>query len=191
MTRTAELADDVLAGRAAHGDQQAFGALVTRYKSPLYGYVRRYVGNADDAHDLLQQTFLSAWLAFGGYDARRPLGVWLRAIARNKCRDHGRKSKIMRLLMIPDRGTAASQVADARPNPEERWIDEEGLRAMDRAIAGLPRALKEPFLLTAFEGLSQIKAGHELGISAKAVETRVYRARRRLANTLKSSDGET
>lgn len=191
MTPLARLADDVLAGRAACGDEQAFAALVNRYKAPLYNYVRRYVGNADDAYDLLQRTFLSAWLALGRYDPRRPLGVWLRAIARNKCRDHGRRMKVVRMLMIADWGTAASQVADGRPNPEERWIDEEGLRAIDRAIAGLPHALKEPLLLTAFEGLSHIEAGNELGISAKAVETRVYRAKQKLASMLASSDGET
>lgn len=187
----AELGDDALAERAAHGEARAFAALVTRYKAPLYGYVRRYVGNADDAYDLLQQTFLSAWRALDRYDARLPLIGWLRAIARNKCRDHARKTKVMRLLMIADWSEAEARVADARPNPEETWIEEEGLRAIAAAIAALPRALKEPLLLTVFEGLGHIEAGRELGITAKAVETRVARARRKLARSLDPSFGNT
>ena len=191
MTLLAELGDDALAARAARGNAQAFAALVTRHKAPLYSYVRRYVGSADDAYDLLQQTFLSAWLALGRYDVKLSLVAWLRAIARNKCRDHARKTKVMRLLMIDDWSVPASRVADDRADPEETWIEEEGLRAIDAAIADLPHALKEPLLLTAFEGMSHIEAGRELGITAKAVETRISRARQKLASTLNPSDGES
>ena len=191
MTLLAELGDDALAARAARGNAQAFAALVTRHKAPLYSYVRRYVGSADDAYDLLQQTFLSAWLALGRYDVKLSLVAWLRAIARNKCRDHARKTKVMRLLMIDDWSVPASRVADDRADPEETWIEEEGLRAIDEAIADLPHALKEPLLLTAFEGMSHIEAGLELGITAKAVETRISRARQKLKNALNPSDGES
>jgi len=191
VTLLAELGDDALAARAARGNAQAFAALVTRHKAPLYSYVRRYVGSADDAYDLLQQTFLSAWLALGRYDVKLSLVAWLRAIARNKCRDHARKTKVMRLLMIDDWSVPASRVADDRADPEETWIEEEGLRAIDAAIADLPHALKEPLLLTAFEGMSHIEAGRELGITAKAVETRISRARQQLASALNPSDGES
>lgn len=190
MRLPAELADDALATRAARGDAQAFAALVTRHKASLYSYVRRYVGSADDAYDLLQQTFISAWLALDRYDAELPLLAWLRAIARNKCRDHARKTKVMRLLMVVDWPVSAGRVADARAGPDERWIEEEGLRAVDKAIADLPRALKEPLLLTAFEGLTHIEAGRELGITAKAVETRISRARRKLARVMDPRDGD-
>lgn len=189
MTLLAELGDDALAVRAAGGDASAFAALVTRHKASLYGYIRRYAGNADDAYDLLQQTFLSAWLALDRYDATRSLAGWLRGIARNKCRDHARKTKVMRLLMIADWSAAASRVADGRANAEERWIEEEGLRAVDEAIAALPHMLKDPLLLTAFEGLGHIEAGRELGITAKAVETRIARARQKLARALNPSNG--
>ena len=64
--------------------------------------------------------------------------------------------------------------------------NEAALTRLDRAIAALPGQLKEPLLLTAFEGLSQAAAGEALGISAKAVETRVYRARKLLAEALKA-----
>lgn len=58
------------------------------------------------------------------------------------------------------------------------------LAVLDRAIAALPRALKEPLILTVFEGLTHAEAGSTLGITTKAVETRVYRARRDLIKSM-------
>lgn len=175
--------DAALATRAAAGDERAFSMLVTRHKAGLYRFARRYAGGADDAHDVVQQSFVAAWSALDRYDPKRSFDVWLRAIALNKCRDQARRNRVRRLLLISDWGRSA-QVPDPADGPEERWIADEGLRALDRAVAALPRALKEPLLLTAFEGLTHADAARQLGISAKAVETRVYRARRTLSQVL-------
>lgn len=175
--------DAALAAQAAEGDERAFSTLVTRHKAGLYRFARRYVGNADDAYDIVQQSFVSAWGALDRYDPRRPFGPWLHAIILNKCRDHARREKVRRVLLISEWG-AAEKVADTALSAEERWIAEEGLGALDRAVAALPRALKEPLILTAIEGLSQAEAGRRLEISPKAVESRVARARRKLATIL-------
>ena len=72
--------------------------------------------------------------------------------------------------------------------------DDAALGQLDRALALLPPQLKEPLLLTMFEGLSHQDAGKALGISTKAVETRIYRARKLLAEAIKidaaSSEGD-
>lgn len=186
----APLASDAeLARLAASGDERAFSALVNRHKASLYRFIRAYVGSADDAYDLLQQTFLSAWRAMNGFDPDRSMQTWLHAIARNKCRDHDRRTRLLRVLTIADWGLA-TRVPDARPTPEEAWINAQGLRALDQAIAALAPALKEPLLLTALDKLSQAEAGRQLGISVKAVETRVRRARQKLAAVLNDKQGE-
>jgi len=187
VTPQAEPPDEVLAVRAAGGDERAFALLMGRHKAALYRFARRYVGDADDAYDVVQQSFVAAWKALERFDPARGFAPWLRAIALNKCRDHARRAAVRRLLMFSRRPSAIEHVADAQPDAEARWMAEQELVALDRAIAGLPRALKEPLLLTVFEGLSQAEAGRELGISAKAVETRVYRARRALTEVI----GET
>jgi RNA polymerase sigma-70 factor (ECF subfamily) len=64
------------------------------------------------------------------------------------------------------------------------------LGRLDQAVASLPKQLKEPLLLTVFEGLSQQDAGAALGITAKAVETRVYRARKLLGDMLGAESDE-
>ncbi len=178
--------DAVLAARAVKGDRSAFNLIVRRHQKPLYRFIRRYVGDADEAYDLLQESFVSAWQALGRYDPARPAATWLRRIALNKCRDWGRRRVVRRFFygaQTLDETTVAPD-ASASASPDDD--NEIALTSLDRAIATLPAQLKEPLLLTAFEGLSQAAAGEALGISAKAVETRVYRARKLLADALKA-----
>lgn len=179
--------DAVLARRAVDGDAQAFAAIVARTKAPMYRFIRRYVRDDADAYDLLQQAYVSAWLSLSRYDTSRSLGTWLQTIALNKCRDHARKMKVRRLLSGIGLVGEASNVADQRPSAEDGLIRDERERALATAIAELPRQLKEPLLLTVFGELSQAEAGRQLGISIKAVETRIARARRKLADVLAQS----
>ncbi|MEY4783770.1 MAG: hypothetical protein RIR41_1705 [Pseudomonadota bacterium] len=174
--------DAVLAARALKGDRSAFDHIVRRHQEPLYRFIRRYVGDADEAYDLLQDTFVSAWQALGRYDPARPAGTWLRRIALNKCRDWGRRRVVRQFFY----GARALDETTAAPEASADDANEAALTSLDRAIAALPGQLKEPLLLTAFEGLSQAAAGEALGISAKAVETRVYRARKLLTEALKA-----
>ena len=178
--------DAVLAARALKGDRSAFNHFVRRHQEALYRFIRRYVGDADEAHDLLQETFVSAWQALGRYDPRRPTGTWLRRIALNKCRDWGRRRVVRRFFYGARTLDDITSTPDASGSPGADDDNEVALARLDRAIAALPGQLKEPLLLTAFEGLSQAEAGEALGISAKAVETRVYRARKLLAEALKA-----
>lgn len=184
MTVDPAPSDEALASHAADGDERAFAALVGRHKGALYRLTRRYVGDADDAHDIVQASFVSAWSALARYDPARSFAAWLRSIALNKCRDHARRTAVRRLLLISGAGRATEAVVDPHPGADAEWIAREELGALDDAIAELPRALKEPLLLTVFAGLSQAEAGRELGISAKAIETRVYRARRALTEAI-------
>jgi RNA polymerase sigma factor (sigma-70 family) len=178
--------DDPLAVRAQTGDAQAFDALMRREKAGLYTFVRRYVGDPDQAYDILQDTFVSAWRARTRYDPTRPVGVWLRRIALNKCRDFSRRARVRRLALAafavePTRGPL--EAASARGGAEER------LARLDRAIARLPGLYRDPLLLTTTGGLTHEAAAAVLGVSPKAVEMRLYRARRRLAEILQD-DGE-
>lgn len=177
--------DAQLAARAVKGDRTAFNLIVRRHQEPLYRFIRRYVGDADEAYDLLQETFVSAWQALGRYDQARPAATWLRRIALNKCRDWGRRRAVRRFFYTATSLDGSPAVADAAASVIVAEGDETTLTNLDRAIAALPTQLKEPLLLTAFEGLSQAAAGQALGISAKAVETRIYRARKLLAQVLR------
>lgn len=185
MTGDSNESDAVLATLAAKGDRAAFDRIVRRYQETLYRFIRRYVGDADEAYDLLQETFVSAWQALGRYDPARPAATWLRRIALNKCRDWGRRRAVRGFFYRAASLDATPDLPVAAPGKDN---NDAVLTRLDQAIAALPSQLKEPLLLTAFEGLSQDAAGKALGISTKAVETRVYRARKRLAELIAADD---
>lgn len=186
MSADSELPDSELAASAVAGDERAFSWLMQRHKDALYRFIRRYTGDGDEAFDLLQESFTAAWSALRRYDQARPFPTWLRRIALNKCRDWSRRRTVRRWLTRNEDldGWTGQNLASEEPSPETAVSDQEQLRRLDEAIANLPAGLKEPLILTTLEGLSQDEAGRLLGLSAKAVEVRVYRARRALSEKL-------
>jgi RNA polymerase sigma-70 factor (ECF subfamily) len=177
--------DGDLAGRAAAGDEPAFGQLMRRHKEPLYRFIRRLTGDPDLAYDLLQETFVAAWRNLGRFDPQLPFRPWVQRIALNKVRDEGRRRSVRRVLFgwAPD--SVLAEVVDLAPLPDAQAMDRETMVRLDQAIAALPLALRAPLVLTAIEGLSHAEAGAQLGISAKAVETKVARARGQISQTMK------
>lgn len=180
--------DAVLAGEAQNGNRRAFDQLVTRHRAQIYRIARHYIGNAADALDIVQDTFVAAWLGLRGYDAARDFGTWLRTIALNKCRDFGRRQAVRRkvtrlfgLLDVSETEPSADVVAEHAQTATER------LQALDRAIALLPAAQKEVLVLTAFAGLSQQEVAAQLQTSVKSVEMKVRRAKQRLEEHLRKT----
>ncbi len=183
--------DQSIEGRAAGGDRAAFTALMSATKADLYRFVRRYVGDEDEAHDVLQEAYASAWLAMRRYDPTRPFDVWLRSIALNKCRDWSRRRAVRRVVrgvMGLDAPEAAA-VGDDAPTPEIRMDEQRRAKNLQRALSNLPDALKAPLLLAALEGRPHAEIAAILGITPKAVETRIARARRKLAGMLSGPPG--
>ena len=184
----ADQPDAVLASDAQNGNRRAFDQLVIRHKAQIYRIARHYIGNAADALDIVQDTFVAAWLALGSYDNGRDFGAWLRTIALNKCRDFGRRQAVRRnvtrlfgLLDVRERTEPSADVI-----AENAQTDNLRLQALDRAVATLPAAQKEVIVLTAFAGLSQQEVAAQLGTSVKSVEMKVRRAKQRLEELLRS-----
>ncbi len=191
MTDDAQ-SDAVLAVEAQNGNRRAFDQLVLRHKSQIFRIARHYVGSADDALDISQDTFVAAWLALKRYDAARDFGAWLRTIALNKCRDFGRRQtvrrEVMRLFALLDVRESAAPSADAMV--EEAQTESARLEALDTAIAALPASHKEVLVLTTFAGLSHQETAQQLGTSVKSVEMKVRRAKQRLEEILKASGSD-
>jgi len=186
---TDDTSDLDLVAQARAGGDRAFTLLMRRHKPALYGFVRRYVGDPDSAVDVVQETFVAAWRALARFDGRRPFAVWLRAIALNKCRDRARRLKVRRLILGEQ--DVYSSEAQSKPDPEPfgdaRLIPAERRAELQAVINRLPTKLKEPLLLTYFDELTQQEAADLLGVTLKTIETRVYRARQRLAELLDRS----
>jgi RNA polymerase sigma factor (sigma-70 family) len=179
------LSDGELATLSIAGRQTAFAEIMRRYRQPVFRLARAFVGDPDEALDLVQETFVAAHQALGRYDANRPMKAWLSTIAVNKCRDWARKRAVRRFLFFaaPVDGQAEAVVDDS-PAIDDSAADRQELDRVTRAISTLPMNLKAPLVLRTIEGLSQAETADVLGITQKAVETRLYRARARLLEKL-------
>lgn len=177
--------DGELAALALAGRQSAYAELMRRHREPVYRLIRSHVGDADAALDVTQQSFIAAFTALNRYDARRPFRIWMMRIAINKARDWARRRAVRRFFTFARPMEEAADVADPVALADVRLAARLELDRTMAAIAGLPTNLKDVLVLRTVEGLSQSESAAVLGISEKAVETRLRRARAKLSDILR------
>ena len=168
-------------GAALAGSQSGYAALMANHREAVFRFVRSYVGDDGEALDVTQDCFIAAFAALRRYDPARPFRTWIMRIAVNKCHDWGRRRAVRRFLTLARPIEEAGDVPDPDPDPEARLASDAEVARIHAAIAELPANLKDPLLLCAVEGMAQDDAAAVLGISRKAVETRIYRARQKLS----------
>lgn len=168
-----------LLAKVINGDRAAFGRLVGPGIGRLIALAKRLLHSTSEAEDAVQDALASVWLARHRLDPARPIGPFLTTTTLNKCRDRLRRRKLTGFF-----GKQAAldefTVPDRSPDPETSAIDRDTLRSLQREIERLPLRLREALVLVAIDGRSQDEAARLLGVSEKAIETRIYRARKRL-----------
>ena len=177
--------DPELAALALAGQQSAYGELMRRHREAVFRLVRGHAGDATEALDITQETFIAAFAALARYDGARPFRLWIARIAINKCHDWSRRRAVRRFFTFARPIEEAGMVAADTLTPEEAAQSHAELARINMAIAALPGKLRDVLVLRAIEGVSQAEAAQVLGISEKAVETRLYRARNKLAERLR------
>ncbi len=189
--RPAEAATDgELVTLALNGAGAAFSRLMQRHARHLRQVIARRLRDPDDVLDAIQDTHLAVWRALQHYDAGRPFEAWLTSIALNKCRDWARRRSAQLGLLSRLQADAAGQNSCSEARGIERLlIGRESVRCLGQALKGLPPQLRAPLLLTTVRERSQAAAARELGLTRKAVEMRVRRARQHLARALTSAGG--
>ncbi|WP_029936657.1 RNA polymerase sigma factor [Sphingomonas sp. UNC305MFCol5.2] len=181
------LDDGELAALTLGGRQAAYAEIMRRHRDALYRLILGNIADPEEALDLVQETFVAAYRALSRYDRVRPMRGWLSTIALNKCRDWRRRRAVRRMFAFALPLDAGSAVPEDHALPDTQAADRAEIRRVAAAIAELPAALREPLVLRAVEDMSQAETAAILGITEKAVETRVRRARARLSEQLKRS----
>lgn len=177
--------DPELASLAQAGRESAYRELMVRHRDAVFRLARTYAGDPDEALDLTQEAFIAAFVALDRYDGERPFRPWLLRIALNKCRDWSRRRAVRRFFAFASPLVEADAIPDPAADPEIQTGDTRELARVQNAISRLPAGLKGPLILTAIEGLSQAEAAAALELSEKAVEVRIYRARKKLDEMLR------
>jgi len=173
--------DRALVKLALNHEDFAFTILMRRFKLPLFKFALRHIGDADDAEDIVQETFVAAHRNLFRYNPKYEVSTWLYRIALNKCRDLGRKRKAAYFInrINPMLEQQVAQFAE-QSTPESNLLDKTELQSLAQKVSALPAKLREPLILCTIDDMSQKQAANILGISPKAVETRIYRARKLL-----------
>ncbi|MBG6120316.1 MULTISPECIES: RNA polymerase sigma factor [unclassified Sphingobium] len=177
--------DRTLAAHAMAGHQDAYAALMRRHRDAVWRLARGHVGDSDEALDITQEVFIAAFAALARYDGARPFRAWIARITLNKCRDWGRRRAVRRFFAFARPIDEAGDIADVAPDPEAALQSQRELARINAAIAALPAPLKDVLLLRTIEAMSQADTAATLGLSEKAVETRLYRARAKLSESLR------
>lgn len=178
-----ECTDQELIEKLKRGENPALNELMARYKHRLFAFIRRYVGDEDVAYDLAQETFTKLYFSASTYKPEYKFSTWLFQIALNLCRDHGRKKKLVQFFSMDDEDSGFV-FADAAPDPEAIAQSNQAVCHIHKSIESLPHKLKSALILFALEDRTQEECAELLGVTAKTVETRVYRARKILADKL-------
>jgi RNA polymerase sigma-70 factor (ECF subfamily) len=180
-----------LLARLREGDEEAYRALVASHIASMLSVARRYTHNEDDAQDVVQEAFTSAFRALDSFEGSSRLGTWLHTItvraALMKLRTRRRKPEQSIEELMPD---FASDGHRAHPgggwsaSAEELASRREMRQVVRSAIARLPEAYRNVLLLRDIEGLDTHETARMLEISEPLVKTRLHRARQALRELL-------
>jgi len=158
-----------------------FDELYARYRSPLYNYIYRLVGDREGADDLLQDTFVKVYRALDSLPEGKGRTPWLYRIATNTCYDVLRRRRLISWLPWGRRGDDDGESGTWQSEPVGDDGDLAGRYAVGEgvheALRGVPAALRAPLLLHVVHGFGYADIAATLGISEAAVKMRVSRAR--------------
>ena len=185
----ANASDAELAARAAQGDTQAFARIMRRHNQLLFRTARSILHSDADTEDALQDAYLRAWRAIGGFRDEAKLSTWL---VRNVINEALGRLRRRGAQVIPlDGGVAAdddapdTQLADDPDRQPERLAMREDLRRlMERRIDRLPDAYRTVFVLRAVQELSVGETAEALQLPEATVRLRFFRARSLLRDSL-------
>ncbi len=174
--------------RLVAGQVEALQSLMARHAETLYSQLARILRNRVEAKDSVQETFVRIYRYRDRFDFNRKFSTWLYAIAFNLARDQlrrrARRPEFISLDDPADGDGLAETLMDPEQPPDERLDKEERLRALAEAVDALPEALRQPLILFALDEKSQPEIAAEMHCTAKAVEMRLYHARKLLHGRL-------
>ena len=174
--------DEVLIGRIASGDRLAMQVLFARHHVRVYRFVLRLVSDPTLAEDLISEVFLDVWRQAGRFEARSAVSTWLLAIARFKALSALRKRPDEEL----DEETAAG-IEDTSDTPEVALQKKDKGEILKECIKSLSAEHREVIDLVYYHEKSVEEVAKIVGIPENTVKTRMFYARKRLAELLKAA----
>ncbi len=169
--------------RCQKGDADAMGTLIIQYQHWVYNIAYGILGHHQDAEDVAQDAFLSAWENIGKFQFRSRFSTWLYRIVKNKCLNH--------IDQYQRRKTDPTEIDDSQPwvpldtlTPEDEALRTEEKNIVHAALAKLKESHKEILVLRELRDLSYEEISEILGCTLGRVKSRLHEARKALKEEL-------
>jgi RNA polymerase sigma-70 factor (ECF subfamily) len=170
----------------ALGDQAALSELITRFGHGMIVLATRYLGQQDEAEDVVQDVWLRVWKTANRFDAQRGKAkTWIYRITTNLCIDRLRRLRLRQMIGLAQ---VCIEPVDTISNPEKQHQDSEALKRVQAAFNKLPDRQRMALLLTVAGGLDAEQVASTLGTSRGGAEQLIARARRKLRNSVYPED---
>jgi RNA polymerase sigma-70 factor (ECF subfamily) len=180
-----------LVERAKAGERVAFARLVDEYQDKIHGYVYRMLGDAEEAEDVAQETFLRAFQSLPSFRGAASFHTWLYRIASNLSIDVARRNRRQKdgafsldEPMESSDGDYDREIADEGAGPEQLTARREVQELVRRAIGDLPEKLRTVVVLYELQGESYEDIAEILGCPLGTVKSRLFNARAELKDKL-------
>ncbi len=175
--------DEDLMGRLQAGDDDALAPLMHRWETPVKRFIFRLIGNTAEAEDLAQEVFVRIYTKRGGYRPGAKFSSWCFAIAANQAKNRlrwwKRRPNLSLNAWMETGGDTADQSATGT-EASEGAVKRERIAAVQTAVAALPLDLRTALVLFEYEHQTMGEIAAALNCTPKAVENRLYRARKML-----------
>ena len=184
-----ECSDEELLNRLRNGQRDVFGTLVRRFQRELYGYLRRYVGDADLAEDVFQATFLQVYVKIAQYEPGRSARPWIYTIATHQAIDAMRRVGRQSMVSLEQTTSEGSDgevrslidmIESRESGPLERTQASERREIVRATVYQLPDFLRQVVVLAYYQGLKYREVADVLGVPVGTVKSRLHTALQKL-----------
>jgi RNA polymerase sigma-70 factor (ECF subfamily) len=181
--------DEILIARAQEGDNDSFNALITKHQQRAFNYAFRLTRNADEASDVVAESFVRVYNAIGHFKGQSAFSTWLYRIMTNCYLDMKKRDKTRFVVSLDEmirtkEGTMERQVEDTSPTPDMRVEIQERRQSVQNAVAALPEYQRAMVIMYHAENLSYEEISAALDLPLGTVKSRLNRARLNLRELL-------
>ena len=175
--------------QARAGEIEAFSKLIEAYQNPVYNLTYRMLGNADEAEEAAQETFLRVYTRLDRYDPAYKFSTWVLSIASHYCIDRLRKRRITWLsLDEPLPALFAPQLSSTSPGPESSAIEGDRQTLVHALLDTLEPDYRAAVVLRYWYDMSYEEIAETMETTVSAIKSRLFRARKTLAAAAQSAD---
>jgi RNA polymerase sigma-70 factor (ECF subfamily) len=166
------------------GDKRLYEGIIRKYNQRLYRIARSFIKNEDEIEDVMQETYIKAYLHLKQFEGKSQFSTWLTRILINQANLSLNKEKRVRALISNSSDDIPDIKSSNEPGPDQNLMNGEVKKYLEQAIDELPDTLRSVYIMREVEGLSVNETAEALSLSIENVKTRLHRAKANLKDSL-------